>query len=244
MQTTGTRATHSLVMVHTSDVHIGATANGLRTESDGLRTLRQVVDVVRSCEADLLVLAGDTFDHARVDDATVRATADLLLEAGAEVVILPGNHDCLSHTSPLTRAPFNDANRIHVIGVAAARRVTLDSLDVEIWGRPHQDHAYMSPLAEMLPGRACRWRVVTAHGHWTGTDDDRSGYGWPITPSDLVGLDADYVALGHWDNPFAVADAPMPCHYSGAPGWAGTVNVVTLTPDRPHTVLRQCLRGA
>lgn len=40
-------------------------------------------------------------------------------------------------------------------------------------------------------------------------------------------MDADYVALGHWDVPAVIQTDAVPAYYSGSPDIARTINVVT-----------------
>lgn len=224
----------SLTLVHTSDVHIGASDPDRRHEEEGVECLRAVVEAASASGADVLLLAGDTFDHARVDEEMVAEAATILKSAGLEVVILPGNHDCLAATSPLIRPPIAEASALHVLGVESDL-VALERHGLEIWGRAHRDHRYMKPLPGPLPPRQLPWRIVTAHGHWC--DSARSSaYGWAFDASDLVDLDADYVALGHWDNRHEILDTSVPCHYSGSPTRSGTVNVLTLNDDGSHEI--------
>ena len=47
----------------------------------------------RAFKADIVLLAGDTFDNHMVTGATIERAGRLLADAGLPVVILPGNHD-------------------------------------------------------------------------------------------------------------------------------------------------------
>ena len=81
-------------MLHTSDVHIGYVRGPEGDHHDicqcAIHALVEAVDVHR---ADVLMIAGDLFDHGRLTDDDVGMTLRLLGKSSAEVVIIPGNHD-------------------------------------------------------------------------------------------------------------------------------------------------------
>ena len=53
-----------------------------------------------AAEVDMLLIAGDLFDHNRVPDETIAFVQEQLRRLQRPVVILPGNHDCLyTHAS-------------------------------------------------------------------------------------------------------------------------------------------------
>ena len=81
----------SVVLVHSSDLHIDD-ANPSRKYS-GLTGLRDVLSKARALKADVVMLAGDTFDNHRVSTAVLREAGEVLAGAGMPVVLLPGNHD-------------------------------------------------------------------------------------------------------------------------------------------------------
>jgi DNA repair exonuclease SbcCD nuclease subunit len=218
-------ATQDLVLIHSSDLHLGVGHN-----PDDHEALHSVIAAARSLQADVLLLAGDIFDHNRLSLPTLDAAARVLGDAGLPIVILPGNHDCLAPNSVYRRGGLADPANVHVLGITADNAVTLPGLDLEIWGRPHLDHVDMSPFADPRPRGAARWNVATGHGHWvTGPHDHHRS--WKIHEEELAALDTDYVALGHWDRAVRVGDGDTPVYYSGSPDLARTVNVVRFAPS-------------
>jgi DNA repair exonuclease SbcCD nuclease subunit len=201
-----------------------------------LHGLRQVLAAARQAAADVLLLAGDVFDHNRVPLALLDQVTRLLGDAGHPVVILPGNHDCLTPNSVYRRGGLGEPANVHVLGVTAGEVASLPELDLAIWGRPHLDHTDYSPLRDPL-ARTARHQVVTAHGHWvTGPHDHHRA--WLIHDEEIAALDTDYVALGHWDRALPVGDGRVPAYYSGSPDLAKTVNVVLFRPDNTVDVSR------
>jgi DNA repair exonuclease SbcCD nuclease subunit len=141
------------------------------------------------------------------------------------VIILPGNHDCLTPNSVYRRGGLADPANVHVLGITHDEVVELPDLDLEIWGRPHLDHVDMSPLRDGRPRGRMRWNVATAHGHWVSGPQDHHR-SWLIHQEEIAALDTDYIALGHWDRAVRVGEGGPPAYYSGSPDLARTVNLV------------------
>lgn len=207
-----------LTVVHSSDLHVDG------RDSGAFHPVCKVLDAARREGADILLLAGDIFDHNRLALAQIDAVARLLADAAIPVVILPGNHDCLSPDSVYRRGGLADVPNVHVLGVSSEESFILGEL--EVWGRPHLDYADYSPLANPRP-RSTRWQIATAHGHWVRDDRDRHR-SWLIHSEEIAATAADYVALGHWPSPGPAGDGRVPAYYSGSPDLAQTVNVVRL----------------
>jgi DNA repair exonuclease SbcCD nuclease subunit len=185
-----------------------------------------VLETTRRLEADLLLLAGDIFDHNRIPLARLDTVARLLAEARVPVIILPGNHDPITADSVYRRGGLADVPNVHVLGVSSEDRFLWPEHDLEVWGRPHTEYANMSPLREPPPPVAGR-RLAMAHGHWLQSKQDEHR-GWLITDDDIAGTDAAYVALGHWPQAGPAGDGRVPAYYSGSPDLAATVNAVRL----------------
>lgn len=178
----------------------------------------------RAAGARLLLLAGDVFDHNRVGDRVAETAAELISTSGLRTIILPGNHDCLGPGSVYLRASLQNVPGLWVLGSEDSEAIIFEDLNVSVWGRAHSGYADMYPLRD-VPGRIAGRHVVMAHGHWVteAADEYRS---WRIYERDLASIDADYIALGHWDRPLRL-DSRYPAHYSGSPELARTINLVS-----------------
>lgn len=83
-------------LLHTSDWHVGKVLKGQSRMDEHIRVLQQVVEIARTEQPDLVVVAGDLFDTAApTPDATRVVTRALsaLRGTGADVVAIAGNHD-------------------------------------------------------------------------------------------------------------------------------------------------------
>jgi DNA repair exonuclease SbcCD nuclease subunit len=208
-----------LTVVHSSDLHIDSTR-----VTETFHPLCRVLDTARSVNADVILLAGDIFDHNRLPLPLLNRTARLLSDVRVPVIILPGNHDCLTADSVYRRGGIGDPENVHVLGVHSEEATVIEAFDVEIWGKAHYDHKNMSPLAEPRP-RTTHRQIAMAHGHWARTEADRHR-AWLIHDEEILATGADYVALGHWPQATPAGDGQVQAFYSGSPDLAATVNVV------------------
>jgi DNA repair exonuclease SbcCD nuclease subunit len=217
----------TVTLVHSSDLHVD---DDIRPgHYNGLLGLRAVLATAAALDADIVLLAGDTFDNARIAQSVLQEAAAILSGAAMPVVILPGNHDPATTDCIYRRAGIAGLEQVRVLGVTNPDTVDFPGLELQICGRAHRDHANMSPLMESWPRRARRY-VVIAHGHYVPSAEwaTQAHRAWKISDADLANSGADYVALGHWDRPTPVGDGCVPAFYSGSPDLAGTVNVVAL----------------
>lgn len=227
MQRKQTRLRRNFTVVHSSDLHVDTDWTARAHRGDGTRGLRAVLDTATGIEADLVLLAGDVFDHNRLPDDVLLRTAELLGAAGRPIIVLPGNHDPATDDSAWHRGGFNALANVHVLGVTQGKAVVFPGFDLEVRGRPHSDYDDMAPIARS-PARRTRWRIVMAHGHYAPSLDRSVKYhpSWLIHDRHLAASDADYVALGHWNRSMRVGPRSINAYYCGSPELAGTVNVV------------------
>ncbi len=227
----------AIVLVHSSDLHVDDEI--VKGRYNGLIGLRSVIDTAVAQGADVLLLAGDTFDNLRVSEAVLREAAAILSSAPMPVVMLPGNHDPATENCLFRRAGIIGLNNVHVLGITHAESIVFDDHGLEICGHAHRSFADMSPLRAPWP-RTTRWQVVMAHGHYVSPDDweSQSHRAWKISDDELAMTEADYIALGHWDRPTPAGDGRVPAYYSGSPDLANTVNVIRLTEPAGAVVER------
>ncbi|HXQ49866.1 MAG TPA: metallophosphoesterase [Stellaceae bacterium] len=227
-----------VVLVHSSDVHVDSGSE------DGTAALRLVVMTARALGADVLILAGDTFEHNRLPLDLLDQAARALEEARLPVVILPGNHDPLIPESAFHRGRIATVPNVSVLGFTHDEAVHFPEFDLEIWGHAHRDYGNMEPLRRPRPRRT-RWQVAMAHGHYEPAPDPlaRLCPSWLISDDEIAATGADYVALGHWNRAIKVGAGPVAAYYSGSPDLAATVNLVRLTAAGDVVVTREKLKS-
>jgi DNA repair exonuclease SbcCD nuclease subunit len=214
----------SLRVLHTADVHLdsdgyGDPAQQVAHRERERRVFQQIVDRALSDEVDLVLIAGDLFDHNRAADETVafvRAELDRLRQP---VVILPGNHDCLYANGIYDRHDFTaGASHVRVLRRLDGEIVEFPELDAVVWGRAMKEHERtFQPLAH-IPGRDDRrWRLAMAHGFFYEARQapERSS---PIFADEVRDTGWDYIALGHHHLQADVSQGRVAAWYAGAPG--------------------------
>jgi DNA repair exonuclease SbcCD nuclease subunit len=229
-------------LVHSSDIHVDEGRIAAQHGGDGTLGLAAVLASARAARADLVLLAGDTFESNQVSAAVVERAGRLLAEARLPIVILPGNHDPAMPGSVYQRGNFGEIAGLTILGVTHEEAVDFPKLDLEIWGYAHRDYFDMPPLRGPRPRRT-RWQVAVAHGHYEPPETRANPLrpSWVFGDEEIAATAADYVALGHWDRPARVGDGAVPAFYSGSPELAGTVNLVRLTAAGDIVVSRERL---
>ncbi len=217
-----------VVIAHSSDIHVDDGYTARAHGGDGTRGLRCVLATARERGADVVLLAGDVFEHNRLPETLLGEAARLMEAAGLPIVILPGNHDPLVAGCAYERGGIDLLANVEVLGMDDVAAV-FTYLDLEIWGRPHRDYGDMAPLAAPRQ-RSTRWQIAMAHGHYRSVDEVGGVHrpSWLISDSEIGATAADYVALGHWNRAVRVGDGTIPAYYSGSPDLARTVNLVRL----------------
>ena len=217
-------------IVHSSDLHLGT--DDSFSDKDRLAVLPKVLAAAIEVEANVVLLAGDSFDNHRQPIDLLERAAQILRDYGKPVVILPGNHDPLTPDSVYRRGGLGEISNVSILGLNTGRAVQFPEFEMEIWGHAHVDYTDMAPLANPLP-RTTRWQLAAAHGHYVDEERDpnRMIGSWLIHREELLATGADYVALGHWNQSTPVGNGDITAHYSGSPEYTGTVNVVRLKKD-------------
>jgi DNA repair exonuclease SbcCD nuclease subunit len=237
--------TRDVVVVHSSDLHVDHDYTARLHGGDGTAGLAGVLRAANDVGADVVVLAGDTFDCHRLPTELLAQAAAVIAAAKLPVVVLPGNHDPAVPDAVYHHDALAVADNLHVLGVTHDEAVVFVDLSLEVWGRPHRDYGDMIPFERPRP-RSTRWQIAMAHGHYVPVPDRsiRLRPSWLIGDHELAATGADYVALGHWNRAAKIGNGGVPAYYSGSPEYAGTVNVVRLAGTGEVTVTRAKLEIA
>ena len=221
-----------LRVLHTADVHLGSDAYGRAEEQAAQyererRVFTRIVDRALADQVDLLLIAGDLFDHNRVPDEAVEFVRTELDRLRQPVVILPGNHDCLQTGAIYDRHDF-PARHVHVIRQLDGETIEFPELDAVVWGRAMEEHEpAFQPLAHIPARDERRWCLAMGHGFFFEQRQrpDRSS---PIFADEVRDTGWDYLALGHHHLQANVSQGEVAAYYAGAPG---TVLCVDFSAD-------------
>jgi len=226
-------------LLHTSDLHLQS------VHDLSFIDFKAMLTVVDRTNPDLVVIAGDLFDHHRIKEDMIEAVVENLERLKQPVVILPGNHDCLAPESPYLRTRhWEQATNIHIFRLPAGETLHFDDLGIVLWGKPVLSHSEdIMPLAG-IPGRNGHnsWHIAVAHGLYTSGDGapERS---YRITHEDIVHSGWDYVALGHMNLFQCICNGPVTACYSGSPAISGGVAIVDLCEKKGISVRQSALNG-
>ena len=203
--------------VHSSDIHLAKRFGGFDEDVRGVlmeareRALDGLAAAARSAGAEVVLLAGDTFDAATPAPRVVRQALQAMAAADdLSWIVLPGNHDALRAT-----ALWEDMARACPENVHLA----LEPTPIRLAGGV----ILPAPVTESAPGRdLTQWmddaesadeiRVGLAHGpvsSFSSTPDPGA-----IDPDRVRSASLDYLALGDWHGQSRVG--PRVC-YSGTP---------------------------
>ncbi len=226
-------------ILHTSDLHLESLAD------KSCHSLKALVSLANQAKADLVIVAGDLFDHNRVEDGLVSFVVEQLQRLSTYVAILPGNHDCLVSGSVFERAGLwqNDTN-IRVFKAPHGETLDFPDRGISLWGKPMGYYeACAQPLAGIpQPEKNGNWHIAVAHGYYVDAGPPLFP-SYNITKEEIVTSGYDYIALGHIIEFRCVHDGAVKAYYCGSPSISGAVAIVDLTEEvgvqvRPYSLMK------
>jgi DNA repair protein SbcD/Mre11 len=230
-------------VLHTSDWHVGRTFHGRDLLRDQEAVLGELADLVADERVDVVVVAGDLYDRAVPSGEAVQMCTRVLgriREAGAQIVITPGNHDSAPRMGAF--GEFAAAGGLHLrTRIGSLHRPVLFTDEhgpFAVYGIPYLEpelarqaldapdargHAgvlgeAMRRVRADLATREGARSMVLAHAFVTGGEGCESerpiavGGVEQVPGSVFDGV--DYAALGHLHGPQRLADH---LRYSGSP---------------------------
>lgn len=104
-------------ILHTSDWHVGKVLKGVHRLDEQRRVLGEIVEIAQGEEVDLALVAGDLFESSAPSPEAQGLAWDTVLDlrdAGAQVVVISGNHDYGALFEALS--PLAGAAGVHLMG--------------------------------------------------------------------------------------------------------------------------------
>jgi DNA repair exonuclease SbcCD nuclease subunit len=215
-----------LRLLHTSDVHLGAyDYRGAPAEQrEHLEVaFRRVIDIGLEEGVDVALIAGDFFDNARIRQETFEFATRELARLGRPIVLAPGNHDHVGPGSIYDRFDVSAAaQNVTLLRDPHGEAVTVDGLEIEVWGRSHTETMPdFQPFDGAPPRGDAPWQIGIGHGHFIHPQA-LTHHAFHILEEQLAAAQRDYVALGHWEQLTRVSAGEMGvAAYSGAPEGLG-----------------------
>jgi exonuclease SbcD len=223
-----------LRIAHTSDVHLHDGDDGLPIRT----AFAQVVQAVLETEAELFLIAGDLFDHTRVQGDVIDFVYEQLSRVACPTVIIAGNHDCWEERSVLRRMDFRNAgHHVTLLDEPEGATVEFPELHATVWGRCMLEHEPGNkPMAGSPPRTRDLWHIGMAHGLYMDCEEsERSSL---ITPREIEASGFDYLALGHVHAHRQMRHGHTLACYPGVPAAqmgtrdSGCFAVIDLTPGK------------
>ena len=204
-------------LIHTADwqlgmkaAHVGSAAPRVREER--LAAARRVVTAAREQGAELIVIAGDTFEDNGVERALVQKAADILGSSPVPVFVIPGNHDPLTPGSVWEHPAWKTMEHVHVL----REQKPVDVPGGTLYPCPVKDkRSRKDPTAWITPAAGDAVRIGLAHGTVEGVQQPEPDH--PIARDAAQRAGLDYLALGHWHSTSAypAADGAVRMAYCG-----------------------------
>ena len=248
MEATGNRR---LTLLHTADVHLDNWPRGTTEPPGAHRAFGAIIDRALDTQVDIVLIAGDLFDHNRVADQVIAFAQSQLRRLHCPVVILPGNHDCLHPDGIYHRCDFDTAcGNVRVITELDGQTITFPELNLVIWGRGMEAHEPgFHPLGHIPTRHDGCWHVAMAHGFFY-EDFEQPERSSPILAAEIRQTGWDYVAMGHKHVTADHSQGSVAAWYPGTPlpEWSaappGHVLLVECHPEHGIIVQPQQVAGA
>jgi DNA repair exonuclease SbcCD nuclease subunit len=179
-----------------------------------------VIDLAIREDVDLLIIAGDLFDSNRPSGEVVDFAIHELRRAALPIIMIPGNHDCLSTQSIYHQVKFPEAcTNLLLISHPKGEHHQLSEHNLVLWGRGMVEHEPgYRPLAGMPRRQGDAWHIALGHGFFM-EDDVPSHRSSPIYAREIRASGWDYIALGHCHAFRDVSQDSVTAYFSGAPGF-------------------------
>ncbi len=184
-------------IIHTADVHLGASPDmGYPWEAQRCASLwytfRNLVDVVKSENADLFVISGDLF-HANPTIQQLKEVDYLFSQIPQTVVVMcAGNHDHMGDKNPY--ADFDWSPNVIGLWNGELQSVSVPRKNARVYGLSYYSNEAEEDL--YANARKCgneKYHILLLHGG----DATHS----PLKRERLAAMDFDYIAMGHIHKP-------------------------------------------
>lgn len=184
-------------IVHTADLHLGSLFSSTpevaaERKGEQLDTLKQIMDICVSRNADALLIAGDMFDSMKVERRLLDDVKEMLSHYDVRIFITPGNHDPATPDSCYSEEwPEN----VHIFR-GGMEKVEIPEKNTCVWGAGFTKTSCDETMLKDFMPVSSRINVLVLHGELTSSEFSDSRYN-PIFEEALKSCGADYVALGH-----------------------------------------------
>ncbi|MDL1971353.1 MAG: DNA repair exonuclease [Candidatus Desulfofervidaceae bacterium] len=200
-------------LLHTADLHLGRKGR----EEDIWKQWEKIITVAQKEGVNVLVIAGDVFDDGRAEKEVKEKfcrSLERLTREGMTVFIIPGNHD-LRRGNALAGINLPGVKVVFDYMVVTLGKVTLHLFPFS----PQLDGPRMVQLRKDAAGE---YQIGVCHASYVALPDvfrdlgESQAIHCPLVSEDIVALDFDYLALGHYHNAKSWQVGKTHCAYTGS----------------------------
>lgn len=216
-------------LIHTADIHLDQSYAGAclppgfgNQRRNALREVfAGIMQRAAAWPADAVLIAGDLFNHDRVNRDTLQFIRDQFdALRPIPVFIAPGNADPFVASSPYVTELW-PAN-VFIFKTAQWTAYELRHLPLTVHGFGFDGQEISSnPFPKLKVPLDNRVHVALAHGSEETILPAGKHPVAPFRATQLAAKDLQYLALGHYHDAMPVKGAPCIAHYSGAPEGLG-----------------------
>lgn len=189
--------------LHCADIHLDMPFHSIGSDNDRSCIRRQdlkecfekIIRIAIDHQVDILLIAGDLYEHSYVKRSTIGFINDLFGELGnARVFIVPGNHDPFIINSYYHNFQWN--RNVHIL-TESNPYVVMEDLRACIYGVGFKSFFQEEPLIKDINSINKKWiNIMLSHGT-VDMNFGKNPYN-PMTSEFLGMLGMDYIALGHF----------------------------------------------
>lgn len=218
-------------ILHTGDVHLDCRFSGIGERGTIRRgelreVFKRIVDTAEEEDVDLLLIAGDLFEHERVSLDTINFVKNELQRLDdIRVFISPGNHDPFVSGSPYSTSDWPD--NVYIFQTDKFTPVEIREINTIVYGIANtsfQDRTNHLKDLGIPPNSNDAFNVILMHGSHMQNIPKAIGNDtyFPFENADIYSCGADYIALGHYHSVRYIPnkEKPLAC-YCGCPEGTG-----------------------
>lgn len=227
-------------LFHTADIHLGAKFLNIgdkgKEQRDQIKASFQKLILQAITEkVDIVLIAGDLFDSNQQPQSNIDLVIEqfgLLAATNIPVCLIPGTHDCFDSNSIYRKVDFQKkCSNLTLFLNEGWNYREFSTLGLTVYGKPNlSNRSLKSPLEELKRFTGSQYHVAMAHGSLSIPGKSAEG-DYIFTSDQIQQSQMQYIALGHWHEPYKCWDKEVTAWYSGAP------EIIAMDQKHPGSVL-------
>lgn len=227
-------------LLHTADVHLGAKFLNIgdkgKEQRDQIKTsFKKLILQAIIEKADVVIIAGDLFDSNQQPQSNIDLVIEqfgLLAASSIPVCLIPGTHDCFDSSSIYRKVDFpKKCPNLTLFLNEGWNYKEFSTPGLTVYGKPNlSNRSLKSPLEGLKRSTGGQYHIAMAHGSLSipgrSAEDD-----YLFTLDQIQQSQMQYIALGHWHQPYKCSDKGVTAWYSGAP------EIIAMDQRHPGSVL-------